>query len=163
MDIRAFDSGYKPYHIVFPALNAIITDYPVNPTTAGQALTKARTDLGLTKKELASLAGVNEATIARCERDRRCQWRSLRKIRAVMGCLSSSETNSENGTKTPLEATMTAEQVWPARAAAALSQHDLAELAGLDEGTIRYIEKGNHRPSAATLRKIEIALITIKM
>ncbi|MFQ5463481.1 MAG: helix-turn-helix domain-containing protein, partial [Phycisphaerae bacterium] len=73
MDIRAFDSDYKPYHIVFPALNAIIGDYPVNPATEGQALTKARADLGLTKKELATLAGVNEATIARCEQDRRCQ------------------------------------------------------------------------------------------
>ena len=52
---------------------------------------------------------------------------------------------------------LTTGQVWPARAAAALSQRDLAKLAGLDEGTIRYIEKGNHEPSAATLRKIEIA------
>jgi len=162
MDTPAFDSDYKPYFVVFPALIVLVGDYPVNPATSGQALTKTRADLGLTKKELATLAGVNEATIARCEQDRRCQWRSLRRIRAVMGCLSSSETNPENSAKIPLEATMTAEQVWPARAAAALSQCDLAELAGLDESTIRYIEKGTHRPSAATLRKIETALRRVK-
>jgi predicted transcriptional regulator len=148
---------------VFPALIVLIGDYPDNPITAGQALTKTRADLGLTKKGLASLAGVNEATIARCEQNRRCQWRSLRKIRAVMGSLHSDEANHNACGKRPSEAKLTAEQVWPARAAAALSQRDLAKLAGLDECTIRYIEKGSHEPSAATLRRIETALIAIKM
>ncbi|MCH8968759.1 MAG: helix-turn-helix domain-containing protein [Planctomycetes bacterium] len=146
---------------MFPALIVLIGDYPDNPITAGQALTKTRADLGLTKKALASLAGVNEATIARCEQDRRCQWRSLRKIRAVMGSLHCDEANRNTSVKRPSEAKLTAEQIWPARAAAALSQFDLAKLAGLDEGTIRYIEKGNHKPSAATLRKIETAFRAI--
>ena len=122
----------------------ILHGYPKNIKTIGDHLRKKRLDLELSQKEVAQIIGVSEATIWNWENNRKSPKVSfLPKIFEFLGY-----SLYEPKISFP-------EKLAFLRKSLGLSQEKLAKLVGLDESTIRKLEKGKSKPAKKTLEKLE--------
>ena len=122
----------------------ILHGYPKNIKTIGDHLRKKRLDLKLSQRKVAQIIGVSEATIWNWENNRKSpKVGFLPKIFKFLGY-----SLYEPKISFP-------EKLAFLRKSLGLSQEKLAKLVGLDESTIRKLEKGKSKPAKKTLEKLE--------
>ncbi len=118
--------------------------YPKELNTLGDHLKKKRLDLGLFRKEVAQLVGVNTTTIRNWEINRFTpKIRYIPRIIHFLGYCPYRPTRSFP------------EWLKMCRNVAGLSQEKLAKLLRVDEGTVNGWEQGRHRPAKNNQLKIQ--------
>ena len=116
--------------------------YPTKLKSLGDHIRAKRLDLGLYQKEVADLIGVGESNIWNWENNR-CQpeVRFIPKITDFLGYTPYTPTPSFP------------EWLKMVRAAAGLTQEQLAQKVGVNESTINDWERGRHRPTQESLER----------
>jgi transcriptional regulator with XRE-family HTH domain len=118
--------------------------YPKQISTLGSHIRSRRLDLGLFQSDVAEQIGVDATTI--------CTWESnaslpaIRYVPAILDFLGYD----------PLPPAKTlAERLVTARKVLGLSQRGLAQLLGVDPATLQSWEAGEHKPTRASVEKVE--------
>jgi transcriptional regulator with XRE-family HTH domain len=116
--------------------------YPNELKTIGDHLKKRRLDLKMLQKEVAERFGTTVCTVRNWEKNRSSpSLIFIPRIIRFLGYTPCDTSNQDFGKK-----------ITAKRRSLGLRQKDLAKIIGVDPSTIRYWEKGKHKPSKALLR-----------
>jgi DNA-binding transcriptional regulator YiaG len=116
--------------------------YPKELKTIGDHLKKQRLELNMLQKELAERFGATVCTVRNWEKNRsNPSLPFIPRIIQFLGYVPYGASNPDFGKKIATN-----------RRSLGLRQKDLAQVIGVDPSTIRFWEKGKHRPSKLSLR-----------
>ena len=114
------------------------------PRTLGEHLRQRRHELRLYQKDVAKTLGINPWTLIGWEADRKMPaMRFWPRIIKFLGYDPFPEPSTLGG------------RLCAARRRLGLSQEKMAQMLGVDEGTVRLVEAGRRRPNPDTLAKVE--------
>jgi transcriptional regulator with XRE-family HTH domain len=134
-------------HLVLTASKLQSSDYPSQLNTLGDHIRKRRLDLGLYQKDVAKRLGVDENTIWRWERNESNPM--VHHIPAIIRFLGYSPLPEPESLR---------DKLILRRKLLGVSQEAMAKQLGVNETTLRYIERGTRRASGRVRHAIRAFL-----
>jgi transcriptional regulator with XRE-family HTH domain len=139
--------------LTFQAKKPVSAAYPDELRTLGDHLRKKRLDLKMLQKEVAERFGTTVCTVRNWEKNRSNPSLPLiPKIIQFLGYVPYDTQTQGFGKK-----------IAASRKLLGLSQKDLAQVIGIDPSTVRYWEKGRHKPSRKLLKILAAYLVHGKL